>query len=469
MRKEHEMTTRKDWQKEVPIPASRQEELRTFIQNRGAGELAWLSRDTGDRVALSRADVEWLLLNELHLFLDLGGKRLSLAFADLTKVDLSCLPLEGIDMSAADLSYANLIDANLKEARLEWAKLEETRLQGADLSKAWMGGTDLRGARFNQQTRLNGTHFFTARPELSAEGEEPVRLRRTDPLRLQVAGVQWNDAQVIYVADLHKARRLGDDSGYRFRSRSSSTPLSDIKALRDLKMAPLALLKKKSNTRRGAVEYQECLQRVIGAYGQFAAMLDSQGLGHISRRMRYRSRQLERRLHPPFEQKESSRSLDARVSRISRRTAWISEGSQKTLRHLMCRIAFVFVDGLVNPFRLKLEQVSYAVRHYVKTFLSVILDLMCGYGYKPVRIIVAYLLTVGVFARIYATYPPSKDAPHGWNTIWLSMIAFHGRGIVNSTIGASSTLLWAPALEAAIGLVIEALLVAVIIRRLFRS
>jgi hypothetical protein len=72
------------------------------------------------------------------------------------------------------------------------------------------------------------------------------------------------------------------------------------------------------------------------------------------------------------------------------------------------------------------------------------------------------------FAGMYAMYPVT-NGPRGVNTIWFSIIAFHGRGVINGGIDADSKFLWVPASEAVIGLGVEALLVAVIIRRLFRD
>jgi hypothetical protein len=82
-----------------------------------------------------------------------------------------------------------------------------------------------------------------------------------------------------------------------------------------------------------------------------------------------------------------------------------------------------------------------------------------------------------IFAAVYAAVPASSydtsagygAPPRGVDTIAFSIVAFHGRGVVNGDVYAGSHLLWVPALEAMIGLFVEAVFVAVLIRWLFRE
>jgi hypothetical protein len=101
-----------------------------------------------------------------------------------------------------------------------------------------------------------------------------------------------------------------------------------------------------------------------------------------------------------------------------------------------------------------------------------VLDLACGYGYKPMRVIATYLTAVLVFAAVYNWLGPLMDrsfSSTGWYALWLSFVAIHGRGVVSGGVAPSSQLLGIAAAEAISGLFIEAIMVATLVRWLFRE
>jgi uncharacterized protein YjbI with pentapeptide repeats len=186
-------------------------------------------------VALTRADVEWLLATHegghgpvawadetqrVREGLDLRG-------ADLRGVSLRGLPLARVRGGLAgglpeQVAAAAVVleEADLREAHLEGAELHGARLAGADLrkvsaesialSEAHLEGADLRGAvlrRANLRTaRLEGTNLG----EAHLEG---VRLHDADLFRARLreaglAGAALNKAR-IEDADLHHAHLEG--------------------------------------------------------------------------------------------------------------------------------------------------------------------------------------------------------------------------------------------------------------------
>lgn len=96
------------------------------------------------------------------------------------------------------------------------------------------------------------------------------------------------------------------------------------------------------------------------------------------------------------------------------------------------------------------------------------LDLLAGYGYKPWRSFVAYLLVIMSFATAYyiigRTIGPVLS-PLG--SFVFSMTSFHGRGFFPGGISLDDPLTVLAALEAFVGLLIEVTFIATLTQRLF--
>ncbi len=99
---------------------------------------------------------------------------------------------------------------------------------------------------------------------------------------------------------------------------------------------------------------------------------------------------------------------------------------------------------------------------------SLFLDLLAGYGFKPLRSFIAYLLIIIGFATAYyilgETVGPSLS-PLG--SIVFSMTSFHGRGFFPGGIKLDDPLTVLAAIEAFVGLLIEVTFIATLTQRLF--
>jgi hypothetical protein len=99
---------------------------------------------------------------------------------------------------------------------------------------------------------------------------------------------------------------------------------------------------------------------------------------------------------------------------------------------------------------------------------SLFLDLLAGFGYKPIRSFIAYLIVITVFATAYfiigRTAGPALP-PLG--SFVFSMTSFHGRGFFPGGIKLDDPLTVVAALEALVGLLIEVTFIATLTRRLF--
>jgi hypothetical protein len=108
---------------------------------------------------------------------------------------------------------------------------------------------------------------------------------------------------------------------------------------------------------------------------------------------------------------------------------------------------------------------------------SLFLDLLAGYGYKPVRSFIAYLIVIIGFATSYYVLglhdvvgPHHVFGPHHltlYESIVVSMTAFHGRGFFAGTFQPGDPQAFFAAFEAFVGLLIEVTFIATLTQRLF--
>jgi hypothetical protein len=99
---------------------------------------------------------------------------------------------------------------------------------------------------------------------------------------------------------------------------------------------------------------------------------------------------------------------------------------------------------------------------------SSILDLLAGYGYKPGRSVIWYLIIIVGFALAYhflgglSLYPP--------DAVVFSIMSFHGRGFfpsLSSETNLHNPLVMLAAAEAIVGLLIEISFIATFTQRFF--
>lgn len=107
-------------------------------------------------------------------------------------------------------------------------------------------------------------------------------------------------------------------------------------------------------------------------------------------------------------------------------------------------------------------------RKFGQYLFSLFLDLLAGYGYKPWRSFIAYLIVVLGFAISYYiighAVGPSLS-PLG--SFVFSMTSFHGRGFFPGGIKLDDPLTVLAAIEAFVGLLIEVTFIATLTQRLF--
>ena len=96
------------------------------------------------------------------------------------------------------------------------------------------------------------------------------------------------------------------------------------------------------------------------------------------------------------------------------------------------------------------------------------LDVLAGYGYKPWRSFVAYLIVITLFASAYYLIGHIVGPHLSPVSAWVfSMTSFHGRGFFPGGIALDDPLTILAALEAFVGLLIEVTFIATLTQRLF--
>jgi len=116
-----------------------------------------------------------------------------------------------------------------------------------------------------------------------------------------------------------------------------------------------------------------------------------------------------------------------------------------------------------------MQRVVFRLQRKIGQYLfSLFLDLLAGYGYKPWRSFLAYLLVIVAFATAYFVIGHTVGpvlSPLG--SFVFSMTSFHGRGFFPGGISLDDPMTVLAALEAFVGLLIEVTFIATLTQRLF--
>jgi uncharacterized protein YjbI with pentapeptide repeats len=356
-------------------------------------------------VHLEGADLGGAYLEEAFL----GGAYLEEAF--LGGAHLEGAYLEGAHLEGAHLEGADLRGANLSRAHLEGANLEGADLQGANLSRAHLEGANL------SKAHLEGANLSRAHLEgKPVPADYLKRVRHWDKDILLPANLQeaFFDPTTVL-----KDAILGEEKyGFVFLAdvHWGNVNLSVV----DWEFVTMLGDERKARQTSWLYNYLGAVR----AYRQLATELGKQGLNEESSRFAYRAHVLRRRV------------------------LW---RQMLPLRR----------QGRKGILRLTQKMASY--------LLSWLLDLFAGYGYKPVRSLVACLLVIGLFTVIDYALGMVYGSHLSWGELLtVSMTAFHGWIFSPHDVELKGPLDLASNVEAFVGLVMEVGLVATFVHRFLR-
>jgi uncharacterized protein YjbI with pentapeptide repeats len=363
-----------------------------------------------ERANLARAHLERAFVARAHLK-EADLSEASMAKADLSEADLQAARLRGAHLEQAYLDGVHLEKADLSEARLEKVYLSEAHLEEADLSEAYLEEGYLSGARL-QKANLSGSHLegaYLNEAHLEGTALYKAHLERTFLYKAHLEGARLSRTHIVE-AHLKKVRGSGEQhigpslaDAQWGNVNLAVVQWSQVDMLGDEHEARQTT---HAGKRKNSVTRLEEYEAAVRANRQLAVALRAQGLDDDAARFAYRAQLLQRI--------------------VLRRQG-----------------------------------------KYGSYLFSLILDLLAGYGYRPGRSLMAYLVVIFAFMGLYLLN--AHGATHlSWDeALVLSVSSFHGRGffLQNVTLGDAFARL--AAAEAVLGLLIEVSFIATFTQRFF--
>ena len=403
-------TQGQSWRTEPEIDAERQKylaERRSINPNIEQGIYPFKD------VKLSRADVEWLLATHENGRgpVDWSDpkqrtrKGLDLRGADLCRVNLSRLPLARLQAGLNESEGNNTTIQHISgvAASFEAASFNSAHLEGANLRGVSLWRADFRG------TDLFGAYLEYAQLN-SAFFDETSTLRyatlgSAKHKFASVADARWGGINLA-VVKWPKTKRtknliLGDE--HVARRNTMYRKINDKET--DIYAAQWRRIDGDGKINDKEIEIYK-YERAVRANRQLANALQEQGLNELAAYFAYRGQ-------------------------ILQRTVFRLQGGTRSFRQYL---------------------------------FSLFLDLLTGYGYKPLRSFIAYAVVISVFATIYFLL----GSHLAWNeAIVISITAFHGRGFFPEQFKPGDPQALVAAIEAFVGLLIEVTFIATLTQRLF--
>ncbi len=324
-----------------------------------------------------------------------------LEHADLSEAHLEGSILRGAFLQHTSLRLTHLEQATLFQAHLEQAYLRRAHLEGANMMYAHLEGTYLRKAW------LTGADLRHAVCD-NATALEKVTLSDKTWGCVLLSDIHWSDCNLALL-DWRRMIPLGDET----LARSSS--LHDAH-------------KKPGREKR---RHLDTYQAAARANRQLANAMRAQGMNEEAIPFAYRAQVLQRAI-------------------LWRHLLWGTDVSfEEQARH----------TGIRQGVHVVWDRIRTGAAYLFSWFL----DILAGYGYKPERSVIIYVLTVLVFTIIYllAGALPFREA------LVFSITAFHGRGFLPGPFTLASPVTTLAAFEAVIGLFIEISFIATFTQRFF--
>jgi uncharacterized protein YjbI with pentapeptide repeats len=374
-----------------------------------------------EKVSLHEAHLEKADLSEAYLtraFL----ARVNLKEADLREAHLEQADLSGVHMERATLRWtrleqaylngAHLERANLSEARLEQAYLSEAHLEEANLREVHLEESYLNGA-YLHQADLDGAHLegaYLNEAHLENTSLYKTHLERAFLFKAHLEGANLSGTHGKE-RRLHKALESGEQhigpslaDAQWGNVNLALVQWSEVEMLGDEYEARQTT---HAGKRKNSETRLEEYEAAVRANRQLAVALRSQGLDEEAARFAYRAQLLQR---------------------------------------IVLRLQGKFASYL----------------------LSLLLDLLAGYGYRPGRSALAYLLVICTFMGLYLLVAHTTAAHLTWDeALVLSVSSFHGRGFFLQNVTLSDPFARLAAAEAVLGLLIEISFIATFTQRFF--
>lgn len=376
-----------------------------------------------ERADLGEVHLEGAALNEAHLEEAILGR------AHLEGALLNYAHLEGVHSWHAHLEVAQFGEAHLEGADLKWTHLEGAYLGLAYLEKADLRFTHLEGA-FLMGAHLEGAYLGGTHLEgktYSAENEDYQRMQ------------QWVNKGHTFSAALSPV----DLRGAFF---DATTTLTEA-TLGDASSGGVSV---------ADVSWGDVNLAVVD-WSQVAVLGDEREARETASEKKLPHTELES-LQTLASERVRAFQAAARANR-QLATALRNQGMADEANHFAYRAQLMQRTG----YRLQ--------RRYGQWLFSWLLSLLAGYGYRLERILISYVLIVGVFAAgfLISDVVSGQGAwtlPHALDALQISLNAIHGR-VFFAQFHLDTIQSWLATAESVVGIVIEGIFVAMLIQRYF--
>ncbi|HEX6543794.1 MAG TPA: pentapeptide repeat-containing protein [Ktedonobacterales bacterium] len=364
--------------------------------------------------------------------------------AQMKQIDLRHASLQGASLREAFMEKANLYQAHLEGATLSGTRLKATSLSGAFLEGASIGGARLENA-FLRDTHLEGTRLYGAR--LDRASLMGAHLEGAQMRRVHLEGASLASASLagkrMSPEDLARIRQWVPDFPEVLRPADIQRTFYDTASVLD----NISL----GDKRYGYVE----LADAHWGDANLAVVRWMEGRAAITLGDEREARQPMTPDGKPKTRAERLADLE-RAVRANRQLAVAlqAQGLNEDAGRFAYRAQVLQAQVLRRQLRLG------------QYLFSRFLDLLAGYGYRPWRSLVAYLLMIAGFAVAY-WLQGSLTGPHlAWNeALIISLTAFHGRGFFPEQFQPGDPQSAIAAVEAVLGLLIEICFIATFTQR----
>jgi uncharacterized protein YjbI with pentapeptide repeats len=453
------------------------------------GELAATDRGA-DRVAgerphgprLGRADVERLLAADAPRPVDLRG-------ADLRQADLSNLDLSGAHLEEAHLDGARLEHCLLRGAYLQRAQLPGAHLAQADLTRAQMDESnletaDLRGAILTD-ARLPRAQMSGA--QLDGAALQGAQLNNAHLAHVSLAGARLRGAHLeeatlwgvrLDAAELDGAHFSGADLSDAALDGAflASCGLADAD-LAQLRWDGLRVGEDRAAQRASLRERPEAYRAAADAYRRLRQACAAQGLYDRAGEMYRHEMRMRQRAH----------GYDALLALARAPVVHPPLRGALILGLTLAVPIMVLLRILARPLRLLagigtiLLRIGGALRASwrqlwkpaVSFVWYLVLEVLCGYGERIGRVVIAGVLVMVTMALVYLrlgqlTEPTGGAVTSYWHALYFSTCSFSSIGYAAFSPNASGLTKWLGVAESFTGNFLLALFLVTFTRKLTR-
>jgi uncharacterized protein YjbI with pentapeptide repeats len=453
---------------------------------------AWLRGVILTRASLQKADLSGATLTSAKLdHVDAGDAIFHVAqldWADLSNSMLDKAHFEFADLSRASLKGSYLAGSRLQGVQAYDANLRDAYLAGTSWSGARLDGIDLRGANFDPARHRHGFREILRKADLGPGKIDPpcvddinrVAAPRRAPEQLGVAwlaGARFDDAAVMtrmIVGDKRETIALADATYSGVNLTAIEWPCSPLGDERDPTEAGPSML-----VNPAAEDPLAELTSVLQQRVEFLRK-ERRWWRRTGRWVRRRVNRILRRpttddngeeITPEIQELQKSSQQDMR-ERAADRRAVPARANRQLSTALRSQGLNVPADYYAFRAYARRQHELWVKHEYPRWAGLALFRVLAGYGYRARNILVAYVITIAAFAFGYAQAgavgSSGQVVPvHVWSAIVYSVTAFHGRGVGLPSLSTAGEVL--SAVEAVLGLVLEATIVIVVVQRLFRS